>query len=49
MSKTIDDFRNFFKPNKAKVDFNLNKLVEESISLVESTFIHNDIKIKKRD
>ncbi|MDD3055118.1 MAG: HAMP domain-containing sensor histidine kinase [Aliarcobacter sp.] len=47
MSKTIDDFRNFFRPNKAKEHFDVNKSVLDAISLVESTFVHHNIKLQK--
>jgi signal transduction histidine kinase len=46
MSKTIDDFRNFFKPNKEEVIFELTDSVKNSITLIESTFLHNNIAIK---
>jgi signal transduction histidine kinase len=35
MSKTIDDFRNFFMPDKQKTDFNVKEMVEKTISLME--------------
>lgn len=47
MSKTIDDFRNFFKPNKEREPFILNRLVEKTLELVESTFEHNNISIER--
>jgi signal transduction histidine kinase len=47
MSKTIDDFRNFFKPNKAREKFNINDNVIKAIELVESTFEHHRIKLEK--
>lgn len=47
MSKTIDDFRDFVKPNKLKADFDLQKSIEEAISLVEASFSHNEIEIEK--
>ncbi len=47
MSKTIDDFRNFFRPNKAKEYFDINKSVLDAIDLVESTFEHHNIKLEK--
>lgn len=47
MSKTIDDFRNFFRPNKAKELFDINKSVLDAIDLVESTFEHHNIKLEK--
>ncbi|WP_133116793.1 sensor histidine kinase, partial [Malaciobacter marinus] len=47
MSKTIDDFRNFFKPNKTKEYFEINKTVKKAIYLIESTFEHSYIEIEK--
>jgi PAS domain S-box-containing protein len=34
MSTTIDDFRNFFRPIKEKVDFRIMEIVERTISLL---------------
>ncbi|WP_164968827.1 HAMP domain-containing sensor histidine kinase [Malaciobacter mytili] len=45
MSKTIDDFRNFFRPNKSKELFEVNSYILKSIYLVESSFEHNNIQI----
>ncbi|WP_162919458.1 sensor histidine kinase [Malaciobacter mytili] len=45
MSKTIDDFRNFFRPNKSKELFEVNSFILKSIYLVESSFEHNNIQI----
>lgn len=42
MSATIDDFRNFFKPNKLKERFSLNKGIMEAINLVQSGFKNTD-------
>ncbi|KLE00036.1 sensor histidine kinase [Aliarcobacter butzleri] len=47
MSKTIDDFRNFFRPNKAKENFKINEGITKAIELIESTFEHNNIKLEK--
>ncbi|NQY21594.1 MAG: HAMP domain-containing histidine kinase, partial [Campylobacteraceae bacterium] len=47
MSSTIDDFRNFFSPNKEKDVFDLNNIIEKTLSLVESTIVQNDIQINK--
>ena len=47
MSKTIDDFRNFFKPNKSKEKFGINENINKAIELVESTFEHHNIKLEK--
>ncbi len=45
MSKTIDDFRNFFQPNKEKKSFLLNEIVKKSLILVESPFSYHNIKL----
>ena len=37
MSNTIDDFRNFFKPDKQKVDFYINDACDEVISLTSAS------------
>ena len=34
MSKTIDDFMNFFKPEEEKVDFTIKSSIEEILSLI---------------
>jgi signal transduction histidine kinase/DNA-binding cell septation regulator SpoVG len=47
MSKTIDDFRDFFKPNKAKEYFDINKSTLDAIALVESTLEHHKIELIK--
>ncbi|MCP4970012.1 MAG: HAMP domain-containing protein [Arcobacter sp.] len=47
MSKTIDDFRNFFKPNKERESFDLKKLVHKTMALVEATFDDNNIKTER--
>ena len=42
MSHTIDDFRNFFAPNKDKVDFDIKDSIEETLSLLGESFrVHN--------
>lgn len=38
MSTTIDDFRNFFRPDKDKEEFALNQAVEDVLSLVDASF-----------
>ncbi|MBF0466958.1 MAG: transporter substrate-binding domain-containing protein [Nitrospirae bacterium] len=45
MSNTIDDFRNFFKPSKEKVNFSINSAVKEVIYLIHSQLIKADIRI----
>jgi C4-dicarboxylate-specific signal transduction histidine kinase len=38
LSKTIDDFRNFFKPDKDKLDFKVCEVVGNTLSLIEESF-----------
>lgn len=45
MSETIDDFRDFFRPDKCKVHFNLHQTVSDSIALLEATMKNNGIQI----
>jgi PAS domain S-box-containing protein len=35
MSQTIEDFRNFFKPDKEKVQFGVNRVIGHALSLIE--------------
>ncbi len=46
MSKTIDDFRSFFKPNKDKDIFDLTTSLKDTESLVEASYEHHNIKIE---
>ncbi|MBZ7965208.1 ATP-binding protein [Campylobacter molothri] len=45
MSKTIDDFRNFFKPNASKDYFYIDEALNKTLKLLESSF--SFIKIEK--
>ena len=47
LSKTIDDFRNFFKPNKEKKYFSVMEMLEQSITLISASFNFHYIKINK--
>ncbi|MBF0456301.1 MAG: PAS domain S-box protein [Nitrospirae bacterium] len=38
MAKTIDDFRNFFKPSKGKVQFDVKMTIEGLLSMFEQMF-----------
>ena len=49
MSRTIDDFRSFFKPNKTKEKFSLNDSVEKALELIEPTFEHHEINLLKEE
>ncbi len=46
MSRTIDDFRNFFRPNKTKEEFSLNKIINETVKFVKSSFHNNQIELE---
>ena len=45
MSKTIDDFRNFFNPNSKKEEFYLKDAVENAIKIVKSTLNYYQIEL----
>ena len=46
MSTTIDDFRNFFRPQKLQEPFNLGSAIKEALSLVDARFRNNNIEFK---
>lgn len=46
MSKTIDDFRNFFKPDKEKEIFDLSEIMREVLSLINPQLINNNIELQ---
>ncbi len=45
MSQTIDDFSNFFRPDKQAVAFSINQVIAETVSLIERNFLVQDITI----
>ena len=45
LSNTIDDFRNFYKDDLEKVDFEIKKSMDKAINLLKTEFINNHIKI----
>jgi len=46
LSKTIDDFRNFFKVDKVIEDFSVNESIEKVIKLLKSSIQNHNIQIK---
>ena len=46
MSQTIDDFKDFYTPNKAKEDFSLATATEETLELMKNTFEYSDIEVE---
>lgn len=49
MSKTIDDFRNYFQEDKEKTRFILKDLILKDIELIKSSYTNNDITIEIND
>jgi len=45
MSKTIDDFRNFFKPSKVKGPVDVLKVIISAVKLMEAQMRHGDISL----
>jgi C4-dicarboxylate-specific signal transduction histidine kinase len=45
MSATIDDFTNFFKPNKVQEIFKLDDAIRSTIRFVSDSYIENHIKV----
>jgi C4-dicarboxylate-specific signal transduction histidine kinase len=46
MSRTIDDFRDFFKPDKEKVVFRVREEVAKTMSLIEASFQGQQISLE---
>jgi C4-dicarboxylate-specific signal transduction histidine kinase len=49
MSRTIDDFRNFFSVEREKSEFTINEAVSRALTLVEAGFKECSIKIEKEE
>lgn len=45
MSTTIDDFRNFFRPNREKQAFFIHHVIQETVDLLDASFRHNQIEV----
>ena len=46
MSQTISDFQNFFKPNKKKESFGIEKVIKESLTIIEGSLKKSEIDIE---
>ncbi len=46
MSQTIDDFRSYFKSDKAKQTFYINEVIEKAISFIDPMLKANNIKLE---
>lgn len=49
MSKTIDDFRNFFKPSKTRERFDILEVIISAVKLMEAQVKSGDIKLTVRN
>lgn len=45
MSKTIDNFISYFKPDRLRTRFNANQVVAESLAMIEPSFTSSDIRL----
>lgn len=45
MAETINDFRNFFKPTKKQIEFEVYDLAQKVISLIKTVLVHNSINV----
>ncbi len=48
MSHTIDDFKNYFKPDKERSDEQISKVIEDTVSLVQKSLEAHNITLKMR-
>jgi len=46
MSNTINDFRDFFSPNKSREVFSVRRAVEDAVTLVEASFKTHSVQIE---
>ncbi|MBW4055159.1 MAG: PAS domain-containing sensor histidine kinase [Proteobacteria bacterium] len=45
MSRTIDDFRNFFRSDKKKISFSINRVIGQTLTLIDASFKEQQIGI----
>ena len=45
LSDTIDNFRNFFKPNKSKEKINPQKVIEDTLTIIEKSLQNDNIEV----
>ncbi len=46
-SQTIEDFKNYFKPNKEKISTMISDVMEKALHLINQSFISNNIEVQK--
>jgi signal transduction histidine kinase len=49
MSQTIEDFRNFFRPDKEKVTFELQQEIRRTLALLEGSLQNYEVKVEMQD
>ncbi|MBZ0090660.1 MAG: PAS domain-containing protein [Sulfuricellaceae bacterium] len=47
MSRTIDDFRDFFRPDRQAVEFDLGAAVEEAVAIIEASLKNENISLEQ--
>ena len=45
MSTTIDDFRDFFKPNKEKIHFDIKNAIEDTLEIIDASLYNENIRL----
>jgi signal transduction histidine kinase/HAMP domain-containing protein len=45
MSRTIDDFRDFFKPDRGEIPFKVGEIITRTLSLVDENFKKDNIRV----
>jgi len=45
LSETLDDFRNFYKPNKKAECMNINKPIQTALTIIKSSLQSNNVKL----
>lgn len=46
MSQTIDNFRNYYRPDKEKVNLDISKLINDTVSIIEKQLEANSIELQ---
>ncbi|NPA73161.1 MAG: HAMP domain-containing histidine kinase [Epsilonproteobacteria bacterium] len=46
MSQTIEDFRNFYKDDKERVEFEIKNSIKNAVNIIEASIKHNGIKME---
>lgn len=46
MSRTINDFRKFYRPNKEKASFSISDAIEDALSIFSSSLKNHDIQVE---